>query len=502
MPGDPACSPDQERRGCDPPGQQARAGPLVIFGLAALAAGEVFSHPAALAVCYGAPGAAGSGRADSLLVVGDPQLTDFGSYRQEGWLLRATEALCDVYLRRAYTAAVGYGGMGVLFLGDLFDTGHAATDAQWAHSLARFDTVFGRGQGVPHYHTPGNHDLGQERADGRLLERQAGARRKWTAAFGPDNAVTRLPPVPSPACNPAGLDGSGAAGVCEDPQENPAESAPTRTSTSHRRCDVLVRVNSCFSGFDDGEEPGYSVLASAAEQVRKECGGAEVVNVVVATHVPLQKDFLAHSLAPRQAKRSGREPYFYEPELCGDLRTSRVPSSRYHAVKLRMESRRKRKGGGGSGPADPRNWAVLPHKDYVSANATAELLRALAPDLVLTGHDHDWCDWKHPIPGSQPNRTAREVTVGTASWLQGNPSPSLALLTFGDGGVELRPCFLPSQWIIFECYSAVCVLSALYAIVVRMPCRLFASIASSFVAVFCLLNAASLYLDIGVLSFI
>lgn len=70
------------------------------------------------------------------------------------------------------------------------------------------------------------------------------------------------------------------------------------------------------------------------------------------------------------------------------------------------------------------------------------LLETIKPDLILSGDDHAWCEVDHVSPDG---RKTREVTVGTASWLQGSVWPSIAIVKPAQSGFDYQPCFLVPQ---------------------------------------------------------
>lgn len=119
------------------------------------------------------------------------------------------------------------------------------------------------------------------------------------------------------------------------------------------------------------------------------------------------------------------------------------------------------------------------YQDYLSDASSRALLAAVRPALVLSGHDHDQCRAVHALPSDPAHRVSSEVaaerTVGTFSWLQGNPRPSFALLTLrgvergGDGGegrelgsddAATALCYLPNQIWTFRAYGVFFALTA------------------------------------------
>mmetsp|Transcript_7055 Transcript_7055/g.24594 ORF Transcript_7055/g.24594 Transcript_7055/m.24594 type:complete len:433 (-) Transcript_7055:649-1947(-) len=69
------------------------------------------------------------------------------------------------------------------------------------------------------------------------------------------------------------------------------------------------------------------------------------------------------------------------------------------------------------------------YENMLPRSVTENLLRDVAPDLILSGDDHDHCKHVHLYPSAEGHKEATEITVGTFSWLQGNPRPSVVLLS-------------------------------------------------------------------------
>eukprot|EP00741_Cyanophora_paradoxa_P020293 tig00021244_g19587.t1 len=148
------------------------------------------------------PAAARSGKeVQRVALIADPQLTDRYSrdaYPRTGPVREVVQLYSDVYMKKAFRHVLGsLRPDAVVFLGDVFDGGRHASDAEFDESLARYQRVFGqqpagraRARGapgpVPVYHIAGNHDVGI----GREIRPDVAAR--FEAAFGPSNHVIAL----------------------------------------------------------------------------------------------------------------------------------------------------------------------------------------------------------------------------------------------------------------------------------------------------------------------
>ncbi|KAK9726819.1 hypothetical protein RND81_05G239200 [Saponaria officinalis] len=107
------------------------------------------------------------------------------------------------------------------------------------------------------------------------------------------------------------------------------------------------------------------------------------------------------------------------------------------------------------------------YQNYVSDKSSSRLLDLVKPGLVLSGHDHDQCTVTHKTEYG----SAKEHTVGTISWQQGNWYPSFMLLSVrnftltdkssSDPEILVRLCFLPIQLFIYMWYIALFVITIL-----------------------------------------
>eukprot|EP01063_Lacrimia_lanifica_P015728 TRINITY_DN223_c0_g4_i1.p1 TRINITY_DN223_c0_g4~~TRINITY_DN223_c0_g4_i1.p1 ORF type:complete len:444 (+),score=127.52 TRINITY_DN223_c0_g4_i1:80-1411(+) len=98
----------------------------------------------------------------------------------------------------------------------------------------------------------------------------------------------------------------------------------------------------------------------------------------------------------------------------------------------------------------------MSYQNTLPQQATADILAALDPVLVLSGDDHDTCAFLHPTG-------VLEITVPTFSWLQGQRIPGFAAVRPDPSGaprVVVDVCPLPDQRRIYSTYGALLCLSA------------------------------------------
>ena len=273
----------------------------------------------------------------------------------------------------------------VLFLGDLLDGGWLTADDETFDATARrFERIFrwpsrrdALGDAPTSSETQvkkkylsvhGNHDVGYASRAESFPEIRA----RHESRFGVSNYLERVGGVELVGVNAMALDGDP-----KSPATRDAWASRTRSPETDRRALAAARV--------------------------------------LVTHLPLPKAS-------------------YAPGSCGEARFGPV---------IQPRTRRTRRG--------------VEYQDYLSDASAARLLsRAARPALVLAGHDHDRCAARHEIPeadsgagtgsgdgdaagdatgrrSDDPKAAARatvtELTLGTFSWLMGNPKPSFALMT-------------------------------------------------------------------------
>eukprot|EP00656_Telonema_subtile_P035064 TRINITY_DN39071_c0_g1_i1.p1 TRINITY_DN39071_c0_g1~~TRINITY_DN39071_c0_g1_i1.p1 ORF type:complete len:298 (-),score=54.37 TRINITY_DN39071_c0_g1_i1:581-1474(-) len=123
----------------------------------------------------GWPEVSGPGTTHRVVLVSDPQLTDFTSYkilsvnrgtRVGNALLAIYEHLCDGYMRRMWRAIRSQNPLNwdlTIFLGDMFDGGRYVDDTSaWDALVRRFDRIFDSPRRSTHpksLFAAGNHDV-------------------------------------------------------------------------------------------------------------------------------------------------------------------------------------------------------------------------------------------------------------------------------------------------------------------------------------------------------
>ncbi|KAI8073934.1 Metallo-dependent phosphatase-like protein [Gongronella butleri] len=128
-------------------------------------------------------------KAERIVFVADPQITDFYSYDRSPMLLWWTEVYSDMYMRRSYAHLLRQQRPDiVVFVGDLMDGGREWKDDDdgWHDEMQRFFRLFPRQANMIQLYTSGNHDIGISTG----IQRHVYDR--FRRAFGPLSAVQPL----------------------------------------------------------------------------------------------------------------------------------------------------------------------------------------------------------------------------------------------------------------------------------------------------------------------
>eukprot|EP01006_Ploeotia_vitrea_P008796 TRINITY_DN20973_c0_g1_i1.p1 TRINITY_DN20973_c0_g1~~TRINITY_DN20973_c0_g1_i1.p1 ORF type:complete len:445 (-),score=2.86 TRINITY_DN20973_c0_g1_i1:50-1384(-) len=318
-----------------------------------------------------------------ILLIGDPQLTDWYSYSflaADGPWLPFVEYFSDVFMRKSFRRLMRYHDSfhSVIVTGDVFDGGKGATAAQWNHSLQRYKHIFGDPWPVNMHHVVGNHDVGYPADENRKVVA------RFESVFGKTNKVVQV-----------------------------------------GRLHKLLLINSEFLDNSD-KSPGRRETLEFITQYNKSNSENKKTYQHLFIHIPLYR-------------RAWRE--------CGNLRHG--PALSPHREDFAAKA--------GKG-----QLVVMGRQDYLLEVTSKHILSTIKPVLVFSGHDHDFCEYIHTIPGADDTTwptedgegcRAKEWTVGTFSWLQGNLYPSFSVLLlpkndsvgFVDWGDKVHVFWLPTQ---------------------------------------------------------
>ncbi|EJF65103.1 Metallo-dependent phosphatase [Dichomitus squalens LYAD-421 SS1] len=97
-----------------------------------------------------------------VLIVADPQILDRRSYPDRPpWLVRLSQLIVDLNLRKSWRGVLRQNPHAVVFLGDMMDNGRfAMSDDEYEKYFRRFKSIFAADENLPVYYLPGNHDIG------------------------------------------------------------------------------------------------------------------------------------------------------------------------------------------------------------------------------------------------------------------------------------------------------------------------------------------------------
>ncbi|KAI0356201.1 Metallo-dependent phosphatase [Trametes cingulata] len=123
-----------------------------------------------------------------VLLVADPQILDHRSYPDRPpWLMRLSQFIVDLNIRKSWRAALKRRPDRVVFLGDMMDNGRVdMSDEEYAQYVRRFRSIFAHDESLPMHYIPGNHDIGLG-ASSSSYRFSDHARERYLSSFGPLN---------------------------------------------------------------------------------------------------------------------------------------------------------------------------------------------------------------------------------------------------------------------------------------------------------------------------
>ncbi|KAG7098706.1 hypothetical protein E1B28_000619 [Marasmius oreades] len=119
------------------------------------------------------------------------------------------------------------------------------------------------------------------------------------------------------------------------------------------------------------------------------------------------------------------------------------------------------------------------YQNTLGKDSSRFLLESLKPVLVLSGDDHDYCDYTHVLSTSDNATQIREVTVKSLSMAMGIRRPGYQMLSLASGegstpGFIAAPCVMPDQLGIYlSGYIPLVILSVLGILAYHVVQRVF-----------------------------
>ncbi|KAI0373398.1 hypothetical protein BV20DRAFT_734412 [Pilatotrama ljubarskyi] len=123
-----------------------------------------------------------------VLLVADPQILDHRSYPDRApWLMRLSQFIVDLNIRKSWSATLSRHPDEVVFLGDMMDNGRVdMSGEEYARYVHRFESIFANDEHLPVHYIPGNHDIGLG-APSSSYRFSDHARERYLSSFGPLN---------------------------------------------------------------------------------------------------------------------------------------------------------------------------------------------------------------------------------------------------------------------------------------------------------------------------
>ncbi|EIW63035.1 uncharacterized protein TRAVEDRAFT_69187 [Trametes versicolor FP-101664 SS1] len=123
-----------------------------------------------------------------VLLVADPQILDHRSYPERPpWLMRLSQFIVDLNIRKSWRAVLRRRPEQVVFLGDMMDNGRVdMSDDEYGRYVRRFRSIFAHDERLAMHYMPGNHDIGLGVSSPSYRFSDL-ARERYLSSFGPLN---------------------------------------------------------------------------------------------------------------------------------------------------------------------------------------------------------------------------------------------------------------------------------------------------------------------------
>ncbi|KAG0291128.1 hypothetical protein BGZ96_005462 [Linnemannia gamsii] len=320
-----------------------------------------------------------------VVIIADPQLTDWYSYKQTGLALWLTEFYTDLYMRKSFARLHRrlQPDM-VLFLGDLLDGGRETVAMEGVDDKEEKGRVY-------------------EKNKGRFMEKVFDSRR---TAWNQEPLIMDEEDIGEQENSK--LDGSGD----ETKWRKTHKSRRVDDITGHYRqitypaVDSIERVQIRHDGksarlYVAGNHDvgfGDTLVRKAMKRYKGDFGSVNY-EIKIGNHSLVVLDTLSLSSNITSIREESQD-FLARPETtpCGEARESR---------QLILD----------------RNGEQ--YQNMVNASLSQEILRKIQPDMVFSGDDHDWCEMGHSLDG----RLIPEVTLPTFSFAQGVAQTGFVVLS-------------------------------------------------------------------------
>ncbi|KAG0046885.1 hypothetical protein BGZ83_007960 [Gryganskiella cystojenkinii] len=305
-----------------------------------------------------------------IAIIADPQLTDWYSYRQTGFVLRLVQIYTDLYMRRSFRRLhSSLRPDAVLFLGDLNDGGRSSQGQVFEEDSHRFyERVFATKS------TAWN----QEPV---IMDETEGKENSITGHY------SQVRDIPETAADRQALRDEG-------------RSLRLYVAGNH---DVGI---------------GNTLVRSSMIRFKKIFGSVNY-EIEVGNHTLVVLDTLSLSSDITEIRQ---ESQLFLNQM--EQETPTLPRILFtHVPLFRSDTT-------DCGDARETKQLILnrsgdQYRNMVNATLSRQILRGIQPDIVFSGDDHDWCEIAHSLDGT----LTPEVTLRTFSFAQGIQRPSFVMLS-------------------------------------------------------------------------
>ncbi|KAF9136024.1 hypothetical protein BGX30_011374 [Mortierella sp. GBA39] len=413
-----------------------------------------------------------------MVIIADPQLTDWMSYHQSGLLLALVEAYTDIYMKRSFRRLhASLRPDAVLFLGDLNDGGRNTDDQTFVKNTGRFfEWIFATKRSAWNQEPIVADALVGETAASALLEelQNSNSKEDNSSYLKKRQELTQEEKAAMVDITGHYVQRVGA----------PLEAEERRKIRESGRSLRLYMAGNHDVGFGD------TLIRSSMVRYKRVFGSVNY-EVNVGNHSLVVLDTLA--LSSRVPSIRGESQQFLDRIKQEQSSLPRILFTHVPLHRLDTTS---------CGKARETDQLIIDrggeqYQNMVNSSLSREILESVQPDMVFSGDDHDWCEVAHPAVGG--NLTP-EVTLRTFSFAQGIQRPSFGMMTlfnpdlkpknvfpvvpldaglpvsneFATGSVE-RPsgdttfvydeCMLPWQLMIYMLYGALFGVSLIWIII-------------------------------------
>ncbi|KAF9939832.1 hypothetical protein BGZ65_009210 [Modicella reniformis] len=326
-----------------------------------------------------------------IAIIADPQLTDWMSYHQTGLLLAVVETYTDLYMKRSFHRL--HGSLrpdAVIFLGDLNDGGRNS----------RGD-VF---------------DKNKKRFFERVFESKSSA---WNQKPIVMDAVE-----PTTSHQDEGSGDINITGRYRQLMNVPLDAAEREAIRKSGKSVRLYVAGNHDVGF------GNTLIRSSMARYKQSYGSVNY-EIEVGNHSLVVLDTLALSSDIQDIRE---ESHRFLTQI--EKEKPRLPRILFtHVPLFRLDTTY-------CGDARETQQLILNRKgeqyqNMVDAMLSRQILRAVQPDMVFSGDDHDWCEIAHSLDGT----LTPEITLPTFSFAQGIQQPGFVMLSLFNPDHKVKNAF-------------------------------------------------------------